>query len=135
MKKQTQKPAENERPAAEQALQPAPKKYNDENLTIQIPLTEYRDLLVVATRQEYEIRELQFMIQRLQTAAADAGKRKRETELALEALQGRYTAVEKWLKTNSYHRDCFLQWRNDRAKAEAEEKGAPPQFSDDAGNK
>jgi len=100
------------------------KDYNDENLTVQIPLREYRDMISALTSQCYENRNLQLEIQRIQATIGAAKRAQENAEENYEDLEQRYTLVEEWLSGSSYYSDVFESWVKERNKK------PDPKFSD-----
>jgi len=92
------------------------KDYNDESLTVQITLREYRDMISTITSQLHENWGLQLEIQRIQATISAAKRAQENAEERYEDLEQRYTLVEEWLSSSSYYSDVFESWVKGRHK-------------------
>lgn len=106
--------------------EPTETQRNDTGLLVQIPLADYRDLIIAATAQQYEINGLKFEANRQQQIINEAVRAKNEAEEQLEDLKQRYTLIEEWLNSTSYYSGVFEEWAKER-----DEQGRR-KFSNDA---
>lgn len=93
-------------------------------LLVTVPLDEYRHLLTQTTKDEIEIdrltNEMEERTNRLQEDLNQMQLAHEELRTQHNLLTLEYREIQEWLGNNSYHRECFDKWRENRKDAEEE---------------